>query len=108
MLWTAKKNIYIYKSIDRQLKTLVNTYDNSNKISFLDNIAKILTFYLLLKTHYVTFFLMYLFVYVLLFRLQKVSIFANILYLNIRKRFQFALYIMLKYNINMYCSNYIL
>ena len=24
----------IYKSIDRQLKTLVNTYDNSNKISF--------------------------------------------------------------------------
>ena len=34
----------IYKSIDRQLKTLVNTYDNSNKISFLDNIAKILTF----------------------------------------------------------------
>ena len=38
---TRKK---IYKSIDRQLKTLVNTYDNSNKISFLDNIAKILTF----------------------------------------------------------------
>ena len=34
----------IYKSIDRQLKTLVNTYDNSNKISFLDNIGKILTF----------------------------------------------------------------
>ena len=34
----------IYKSIDRQIKTLVNTYDNSNKISFLDNIAKILTF----------------------------------------------------------------
>ena len=34
----------IYKNIDRQLKTLVNTYDNSNKISFLDNIAKILTF----------------------------------------------------------------
>ena len=34
----------IYKSIARQLKTLVNTYDNSNKISFLDNIAKILTF----------------------------------------------------------------
>ena len=34
----------IYKSIDRQLKTLANTYDNSNKISFLDNIAKILTF----------------------------------------------------------------
>ena len=34
----------IYKSIDRQLKTLVNTYDNSNKISFLDNIAKLLTF----------------------------------------------------------------
>ena len=28
----------------RQLKTLVNTYDNSNKISFLDNIAKTLTF----------------------------------------------------------------
>ena len=78
MLWTAKKK-KIYKSIDRQLKTLVNTYDNSNKISFLDNIAKILTFYLLLKTHDVTFFLMYLFVYVLLFRLQKVSIFANIL-----------------------------
>ena len=54
-----------------------------------DNIAKILTFYLLLKTHDVTFFLMYFFVYVLLFRLQKVSIFANILYLNINKRFQF-------------------
>ena len=34
----------IYKTIDRQPKTLVNTYDNSNKISFLDNIAKILTF----------------------------------------------------------------
>ena len=34
----------IYKSIDRQLKTLVNTYDNSNKISFLDTIVKILTF----------------------------------------------------------------
>ena len=34
----------IYKNIDRQLKTLVNTYDNSKKISFLDNIAKILTF----------------------------------------------------------------
>ena len=34
----------IYKSIDRQLKTLVNTYDYSNKISFLDNITKILTF----------------------------------------------------------------
>ena len=34
----------IYKCIDCQLKTLVNTYDNSNKISFLDNIAKILTF----------------------------------------------------------------
>ena len=30
----------IYKSIDRQLKTLVNTYYNSNKISFLDNFAK--------------------------------------------------------------------
>ena len=38
----ARKNIY--KSIDRQLKTLVNTYDNSNKISFFDNIARILTF----------------------------------------------------------------
>ena len=34
----------IYKCIDRQLKTLVNTYENSNKISFLDKIAKILTF----------------------------------------------------------------
>ena len=34
----------IYKSIDRQPKTLVNTYGNSNKISFLDNFAKILTF----------------------------------------------------------------
>ena len=34
----------IYKNIDPQLKTLVNTYDNSKKISFLDNIAKILTF----------------------------------------------------------------
>ena len=34
----------IYTNIDRQLKTLVNTYDNSNKVSFLDNIAKILTF----------------------------------------------------------------
>ena len=34
----------IYKSIDSQLKTLVNTYDNSNTISFLDNITKILTF----------------------------------------------------------------
>ena len=34
----------IYKSIDRQLKTLVNTYDNSNKISFLESIAKILSF----------------------------------------------------------------
>ena len=33
---------------------------------------------------------MYFFVYVLLFQLQKVSIFANnILYLNIRNRFQF-------------------
>ena len=31
----------IYKSIDRQLKTLVNTYDDINIISFLDNIAKI-------------------------------------------------------------------
>ena len=30
----------IYKSIDRQLKTLVNTYDNSNKISFLDIIVQ--------------------------------------------------------------------
>ena len=39
-MWTE----VIYKSIDRQLKTLVNTYDNSNKISILDNIAKILTF----------------------------------------------------------------
>ena len=38
----AKKKIY--KSIDRQLNTLVNTYDNSNKISFLDNISKILFF----------------------------------------------------------------
>ena len=46
----------IYKSIDRQLKTLVNTYDNSNKISFLDNIAKILTFYLLLKLMMLHFF----------------------------------------------------
>ena len=62
----------------------------ATKFHFFDNIAKILTFYLLLKTHDVTFFLMYLFVYVLLFRLQKVSIFANILYLNIRKGFQFA------------------
>ena len=69
---SKKKKKKIYISIDRQLKILVNTYDNSNKISFLDNIAKILTFYLLLKTHDVTFFLMYLFVYVLLFRLQKV------------------------------------
>ena len=34
----------IYKSIDRQLKTLVYTYENSNKISFLDSITKILTF----------------------------------------------------------------
>ena len=32
----ARKNIY--KSIDRQPKTLVNTYDNSNKISFHDKI----------------------------------------------------------------------
>ena len=30
----------IYKSIDRQLKTLVNTYNNSNKISFLDKILQ--------------------------------------------------------------------
>ena len=34
----------IYKSIIRQLKTRVNTYYNSNKISFLDNIVKKLTF----------------------------------------------------------------
>ena len=39
---SARKKIY--KSIYLQLKTLVNTYDNSNKISFLDDIAKILTF----------------------------------------------------------------
>ena len=38
---SARKKIY--KNIDRQLKTLVNTYDNSNKVSFLENIVKILT-----------------------------------------------------------------
>ena len=44
-MWTcdAPARKKIMKSIDRQLKTLVNTYDNSNKISFLDNIAKLLT-----------------------------------------------------------------
>ena len=39
---SARKKIY--KSIDLQLKTLVNTYDNSNKISFLDDIAQNINF----------------------------------------------------------------
>ena len=56
------------------------------KFRFLITLQK---YFLLLKTHDVTFFLMYFFVYVLLFRMQKVSIFSNILYLNIRERFQF-------------------
>ena len=44
---SARKKIY--KSIDRQLKTLVNTYVNSNKISFLDNIAKNINFLAFIK-----------------------------------------------------------